>query len=84
LISGSSRDRALAIERVRRDDRALQRQEVEMFRDGRDLVGFAVHGELTQPKPLIRRLRADEMKREGAPQRLAVYGDNPLLGESLA
>ena len=83
-------DRALAIERVRCDNRALQGQKLEKFRNSRDLIGFAIHGELAKHKPLIRGPRADEMKGrflggavEGAPQRLAIYGDNALdrLGE---
>ena len=90
LIHDLSGDRALAIERVRRDNRAFQRQQLQKFRNGGDLIGFAIDGELAQHKPLIGRPCADEMERrflggtvEGASQRLAVYGDNALdrLGE---
>ena len=90
LIDNLVCDCALAIECIRRDDRPLQRQQVQKFRNGRDLIGFAIHGKLAQHKPLIRRPSADKMKRrflgcavEGTPQRLAVYGDNSLdrLGE---
>jgi len=90
LIHDLSGDRALAIERVHRDNRAFQRQQLQKFRNGGDLIGFAIDGELAQHKPLIGRPCADEMERrflggtvEGASQRLAVYGDNALdrLGE---
>ncbi len=57
LIHNLASDRALAVERVRCDDRALQRQKFEKFRNGRDLVGFAIHGELAKHKPLIGRQR---------------------------
>ena len=69
----------MAAQGIDRHQRALDLQQIQERGDGRDFVGFGVHGHLTQGEALGRRPGADEVQRAefgrpGAAQRLAVDG----------
>ena len=53
LLDDLGGNSALAVERVSGHGAALERQQFQQLRHRRDLVGFAVHGQLAEQQPLL-------------------------------
>jgi len=62
-LEDSGGDRPLAAHRIQGDDRPLDVQHVEQFRDRGDLVGFVADLTLAKDQPTLTSPRADDMKR---------------------
>src|SRR5689334_15328774 len=80
-------DLALAIERIRRHDRAVQRQQFQKLQYRGGLTCLGVGGDLSEHQALFTAPRADHMKRRASPvgarrppDGFSVDGDYPTAG----
>jgi hypothetical protein len=85
LINDPPGDRALTVERIGRYDRTLQQEHLQQFRNGGDLVGLGVSGDLRQHQTLFAAPGTDHVQRrftngavEGTAQNFAIDRRNTL------